>query len=199
MKRAAFVRQPVDVSLPQAAELLNAVGDVAYIAGGAARMLVMGDEVPAAWDIDLFLYHPSDLARCLSALGELGYWHEANTERSAQFAPRDVDELAVQVIPFFRDAYSVTSGQPEDVLSCFSFTTEMFAIVKPGIAVVGASAVEDTRSRMLVVQNVTTPLVCGLRAVKHAYKGFGIAPEQLQIIFDAYRDRANAEAEKWRY
>lgn len=200
MKRADFVRTPVIVANPQIRQLLDAVGDYAYVAGGAARQIVMGQEAPQAWDIDLFLYHPGDLARVSAAVAALGYVNDVDTERSSEFAPRIPGELAVQIIEYYRDAWSLTAGQPEDVLSHFSFTTEMFAVVRlrrTTEAVVGASSAADTRSHMLVVQNVTSPLVCGLRAVKHAYKGFGIDPQQLQIIFDAYRERGGPEAKAW--
>lgn len=202
MNRAAFVRQPVVVASSQILQLLDAVGDLAYVAGGAARQIVMGAEAPPAWDVDLFLYHPGDFERAVAAVAALGYVNDVDTERSSEFAPRIPGELPVQIIEYYRDAWSLTSGQPEDVLSHFSFTTETFAVVRRNRtteAVVGATAVDDTLSHMLRVQNVTSPLVCGLRAVKHAYKGFGIEPDQLQIIFDAYLERARAEADKWRY
>lgn len=201
MTRAAFVRGPVNVWAPQIAELLDAVGDIAYVAGGAARQLFMTDAVPPAWDIDLFLYEPGDFEEVKTRIQALGYVNAARTEHSAEFEPRTSRDLPVQVIEPFEDAWSKSAGEPEDVLSCFSFTTEMFAIVttEDGFeAVIGATAVADTDSRMLVVQNVTNPLIVSLRAVKHGFKGFGIAPEQMQLIFDAYMERAKPEAKTWR-
>lgn len=194
MKRTDFVRQPVDVWAPQIRELLTSVGDVAYVAGGAARELVMRDEAPPSWDIDLFQYRPGDVDIDVirETLRRIGYHSEEQTQRSYRFTRND-GELEVQIIAYYRDAHSLTSGAPEDVLAHFSFTAEMFAIV-PGAgsaaAIIGSTAIDDVRSRMLVVQNVTDPLVVALRAVKYGYKRFGIAPEQLQIVFDAYMKRA---------
>lgn len=192
---AAFVREDIEVWLPQIEELLDVVGDIAYVAGSAARQLVMLD-VPYPWDIDLFLYDPNDLDRCKDVVRSLGYTQQIYTEHSSEFDPRDESELPVQVIEFYQDEWSRTSGQPEDVLSHFSFTTEMFAVVKRnGItqAIIGKDSREDTESRMLRVQNVTDPLVVCLRAVKHGYKGFGIAPEEMVKVLDAYRERGT----KW--
>jgi hypothetical protein len=186
-----FVRERFDVWAPQIDELLDAVGEIAYVAGGAARQLIMPD-APYAWDIDLFLYDGDDLNRCKDAVRRLGYRQQIYTEHSSEFDPRDDSEWPVQIIEFFENQWSLSSGSPEDVLSHFSFTTEMFAVVrKNGVteAIVGKDSRAHTESRMLRVQNITDPLIVGLRAVKHAYKGFGISPEELQKIMDEYAVR----------
>lgn len=188
--RGDFVRGPVDVWAPQISDLLRSVGHIAYVAGGAARELVMRDVAPPAWDIDLFMFDGADVGLCKEMLFGMGYRQDAYTEHSSQFHPPEPEtQLAVQVIEHFENEWSLTTGEPEDVLSHFSFTTEMFAVVarSEGFeAVVGVRAPEDTRSRMLKVQNVTDPLIVSLRAVKYGYKGYGISEEEMQKVFDEY-------------
>jgi hypothetical protein len=148
---AIFTETPIAVWAPQVATLLDAVGDIAYVGGGAARQLVLPDAAPDAWDIDLFLYEGGSLMECKRRLLALGYTQESFTEHSSQFHPPVREgNLDVQIIEFFQDEWSLTSGEPEDVLSHFSFTTELFAVaIRNGtaVAIVGDNAIPSAYRR----------------------------------------------------
>jgi len=185
----SFIVEPVDVWAPQVFELLEALGPAGFVAGGAARQIVMRDEAPPAEDVDVFTASRQELTACSEAIRSLGYLVTADTRFATTYRARDwVYELNVQLIKPFSDTWNLTYGTPEEVLSRFSFTTEMFAIAH-GEAIVGVAARQDTEERCLVLQNITDPLWVSLRATKYAAKGYSIAPSEMRRILDAWMDR----------
>lgn len=185
---AGFSHRSIEVWAPQVQELLTRLQDVAYVAGGAARELVMRKEAPAAEDVDVFLYDEGRFDECCRTLTSLGYQAHAVSAFAASYVRDWVFELPVQVIRPAKDNWSLTWGEPEAVLSHFSFTTEQFAVAEQ--AIVGADAEADTRSRRLRVANVTDPVQVALRATKYAAKGYHIEQSEMQRIFDAAIVRA---------
>ncbi len=186
---AAVASEPVQVWAPQVADLLEVLAGVGYVAGGAARQVVLRGDAPPAEDIDVFLYRRDDFASCAAAVASLGYSVLGETPFAVSFSARQpIHELPVQVIKPFRDEWSLTYGTPEEVITQFSFTTEMFAIAG-GRAVVGASAREDTLARRLVLQNITNPLWVALRATKYTAKGYSVSATDMRRILDAWMDR----------
>lgn len=189
MPANAVSSEAVVVWAPQVADLLEALAGVGFVAGGAARQIIMRDDAPAAEDIDVFLYRREDFALCSAAVASMGYPVSGETPFAVTFSPRRFAyELPVQVIKPFRDEWSLTYGTPEEVITQFSFTTEMFAIAG-GRAVVGASAREDTLARRLVLQNITNPLWVALRATKYTAKGYSVSATDMRRILDAWMDR----------
>lgn len=187
------VRRLVDVWAPQLGELLEALDGLAYVAGGAARQIVMREQAPPAEDIDLFLYRVADYETCLKIVGDLAYVSADVSENSVSFWPRDwVNELGVQVIrPFideWRDRWRRCYGEPEDVIGHFAFTTEQFAIAG-NEAIIGPNAIADTALRRLIVNNVTEPAVVAWRAVKYGHKGYVMEPSEMQRVFDVAEER----------
>jgi hypothetical protein len=181
--------EPVEIWAPQVADLLAAVGDVAFVAGGAARQIVMSGDAPAAEDIDVFLRERGSFDKAAAVLEALGYRRQKTSSFSVTYAPRDlVHELHVQLIKPYSDDWSLTYGTPRQVIEKFSFTTEMFA-VEAGKATIGPSAIEDTKARRLVLQTITNPLWVSLRAMKYAAKDYYIAPADMRRILDAWMDR----------
>lgn len=179
----------VEIWAPQVADLAVALRQLAFVAGGAARQIVMRNDAPPAEDIDLFLYTDEDFRAACLEVENLGYYRAAESAFSTTFGPRDlIHELPVQVIKPFRDTWSLTYGAPEDVITQFSFTTEMFALDR-GRAVVGVSAQEDTLARRLVLQNITNPLWVALRATKYTAKGYSVSAADMRRILDAWMDR----------
>lgn len=185
----AFIHEPVKLWAPQLTELVQELDGVAYIAGGAARQLIMVEDAPPAGDIDLFIYHSEEFGKCLKMVQSLGYEIEDEQPTSIHFAPRGDRELEVQVIRPYHGRWSLSFGSPEDVISHFSFTTEMFAVTKTQ-AIYGDRSKKHTNNRELVIQNITDPLNVALRAVKYGQKGYGIDPTEMQKLMSAYAFRS---------
>lgn len=180
--QTTFIRT-IPAHAPQVDELLATVGHIAFIAGGAARELVMPGVAPPAMDVDVFLYSASSYEEARQLIGGLGYAFFGYTENAACFDPRSDADLAVQLICPNQDPLACTAGRVEDVLSHFSFTTEQFGITHNGTAIVGADAMSDTRDRLLCLVNVNDPLAVACRATKYAAKGYFMPMHEMHSLF----------------
>jgi hypothetical protein len=183
-----FYTRPVIVWSLQVAGLLEMAGKYAYVAGGAARQLAI-DDAPPAQDIDLFLYAEDGYTPCCNALRDMGYPFVGESDNAAIYEGRDTDELAVQVIRPYRDAFSLTYGAPRDVLSCFSFTTEQFAVTADNKALFSEEGVVHTHARRLVINNITDPLQLAMRALKYAAKGYYFDQAEMHRLFVEWERR----------
>jgi hypothetical protein len=184
-----FVSEHVEIWAPQVADLLEALGAVAFVAGGAARQLVMLT-APAAEDVDLFVRSRAAFETCEKGLIDLGYQVVGASPFAVTFAARNWRlELPVQLIRPYEDTWTKTYGTPEEVLSHFAFTTEKFAVCAGGEAIVGETARRDTSERRLVLQQITNPLWVALRATKYAAKGYQIDLSEMRRVLDAWVDR----------
>lgn len=188
-----FFEWLVDVWSAQVREIQVAIEGAGYIAGGAARQIVLGEQAPPAQDIDVFLERAEAYGSVCKAIQELGYIFEAESDNAALFVPpNDLrDELPVQVIRPYQDEHSLTFGPVREVLSRFSFTTEMFGLAGQ-TAVFTEAAMVDTKETRLVINNVTDPLQLAMRALKYAGKGYYFDQAEMHRLFVEWEKRPQA-------
>lgn len=176
-------------------DVIRAFEGVGYVAGGAARYLLV-PEAPEPKDIDVFLFgrHMD-----LSPMEELGYEPQGGSPRAPGFV-RANDELSVQVVIPADDQIGMSNwGSPLRVLSQFTFKTEQAAVWYGAGGFAGLLSVmgkEDTENRVLNTNNHrTSPILSLYRINKYGQKGYTISMETLLEITTVLHRLSNKEYE----
>lgn len=172
----------------QIREVIVAFEDIGYVAGGAARYLLVPD-APEPADIDVFLYQQT---MNVQPLIDLGYELAGNPNSRAPFftSPGGDKELRVQVIRPDPNSTRRAFGTPLEVLKSFTFHTEQAAIWYEAdgavglISVAGRAATED---RVLTNNRISNPVLSLFRLNKYGRKGYSVSMMSLQEITDALR------------
>ena len=177
--------------------VLNALGDRAFVAGGAARRAIMGEEAPVPEDIDVFLRRAQHHALVGKNIEDLGYKFEADIGSALVFLVEGIHNLRqgkpIQLILPEVSEMRVSVGNPVEVMDKFAFRTEQFAVYMSGDKVVGVhttEAVNDTRERRLVINHVSDPVRVAWRAVKYGRKGYNIPQVDLYHLMEDWRLRS---------
>ena len=200
---------------PQAIGLLRNNQEAGYIAGGYARWVFAnvysahGVPIVEPGDVDFFLRSPKGLDVMAYSLASAGYeavkelphaieYHYVIGDEGGNFA-KDPAILAVQVIKPHMDNYMKGFGTPEDLFDHFDFRTNIFALVcetsiddEDEVAysiLTTDQAIDDSKRKRLVVQNINDPIALVHRAVKYAKKGYSMSRVEVSKIFEAWDER----------
>ncbi len=176
----------------QIREVIVAFEGIGYVAGGAARYLLVPD-APEPLDIDVFLY-------CsgfdVDPLLRLGYEPvEDSAHRAPFFVSPGEGELRVQVVRpdhRARQAY----GPPLEVLQSFTFTTEQAAVWYGAGGAAGLLSVAgrvDTENRALYNNRISNPILSLFRLNKYGQKGYSLSMETLIEITDVLRSYSESK------
>lgn len=188
---------------PYVLEILKAVGDMGFIAGGMARRAIMGDEAPEPEDIDVFVKRADLLQQVWTAIEALGYTYQADVGMAHLFLPGNAvmvrpdlmvndGRKPIQLIKPAREPGFMTTGTVVEVIDHFAFRTEQFAVHRNGGRVVGVyttEGVNDTRNRVLHLNlcDPVDPVTVAWRAVKYGRKGYSISRLELLRLFEQWR------------
>jgi len=171
----------------QILEVAEEFEGVGYVAGGAARFLVV-EGAPEPADIDVFLYGG---AFDYEPLLRLGYEPSELGPPWAPFFERDEGELKVQVVrPDVSDDKRVSHGTPLEVLSRFTFHTEQAAIWYGAGGAAGLLSVlgrESTEERILSNNSISNALLSMYRLNKYGRKGYVVSMESVMEIANTLR------------
>lgn len=174
-------------------EFLTQFQDLAFVAGSAARRVVMGPKADEPHDIDLFLYDRDSFSDVCDTLQSLGYGEQVRRLAVTYVRPSIVgDSIPVQVVIPTEDEFQRTFGEPEAVLSQFAFTAQQFAVeAKDGKirATYSVRAINDARSRRLKVASIGSPILVAWAAMKYTAKGYFLEPSDLAELFTAWESR----------
>lgn len=190
-------------SVPDIEEVLTWAAPDAYIAGGAARYAILGDNAPQPTDIDIWLFAPHQAGyvppKLWKSMEKAGYQcskvsRVANTYSYDIWGWRDtsIRKLPLQVVM----KHCTT---PPALLQTFSFTTERFAIWKEGKKIMTAyddGAILDTKNKVIHIKDITNPVMSIARVVKYAHKGYSISLVEIQKILDAWAAMTPEQKEK---
>lgn len=174
----------------------DAVKDIAFVGGGAARYLYSA-KAPVPSDIDLFLLddNPPRFVAASVALAAAGY-PERGRQGSAFVHTNLNARLPVQLVPpVAYDALQQRSearvemkryGSPRTVLEGFTFFVEQFALeaTPGGYRLTWTDhARTDLQRQRLRLNRIANPIYATWRIAKYARKGFKISLVQLQELF----------------
>jgi len=187
---------------PAIRSLLGALGEVGFLAGGAARKLVTGMDEPN--DLDIFLYGDNEgdanasLTRAVEIMRDLGYVEKTRRLAITFELPSVAGQLLpVQIVVPFRDAWQRTYGTPVEVLSQFAFTVQQFAVESIDgnlVATYSPMGIEDTHKRTLRVTSVGSPPFLIWSAMKYGGKGYRISIPEIGVVLENWADRP----QEWR-
>lgn len=176
----------------QIQEVVEAYTGIGYVAGGAARYILL-PRAPEPLDIDVFLFSSQFDA---SPLKELGYDLAGGVERAPAFS-RDPDELRVQVVrPDPGHPKRKGHGMALEVLSSFTFTTEQAAVWEGAEGFAGLLSVEgreSTESRILSNNLISNPILSMFRLNKYGQKKYAVSMDMVMEIASALRDLTDDE------
>ena len=158
----------------QIQEVVEAYVNVGFVAGGAARYLLVPG-APEPQDIDVFLFRPTF---DVDPLIELGYDEDGGVARAPHFS-QYLQELKVQVVRPDPDHPKRTSyGTPLEVLSSFTFHTEQAAVWFSAGGYAGLLSVkgrESTESRILTNNLISNPVLSMFRLNKYGLKEYMVS------------------------
>lgn len=176
----------------QARELAYALEGEAFIAGGMARKIALGDEAPDPSDIDIFCLHKDGFPRVEKIVKALGYRY-SGAQGSAEAWERDAfAEITVQLVPtvgIHNEQHRF--GSPTTVIGDFTFITEMFALWADGesspLRVAYTNEAErDTKYKRIRFNRLVSPIYATWRIAKYARKGYHISLAETQKLFAAW-------------
>lgn len=165
----------------QIREIIKAYEGIGFVAGGAARFVLIPD-APHPSDIDIWMYHS---LLDPNPLYELGYHELEEVTGTRRFRRHDTD-LPVQIILPHSLRSTKSWGTPLEVMLTFTFTTEQFAVMHgaggaSGLLSVAAKA--DTENRVIMNNNCTkNPILSLHRLNKYGRKGYQVSMETLLEI-----------------
>lgn len=184
-----FFHQPIAwYKHEQTAQVLNAIEDLGFIAGGWARWELLSD-APEPSDIDVFCLHPSfaiafQIQENLKRIGYQyqHYLHTADVYRHPNYGH------TVQVIR--PNVGLELAGSPEEVLGRFDFTVNQFALTNSAqhgrMVYEGADSRDHHFLKRLVFVNISSPLSLLNRTIKYVQKGYELPPTEAAKLFLAY-------------
>ncbi len=189
--------EDIDFDLPygrQIKEVVEAYQGIGYVAGGAARYLLVPD-APGPGDIDVFLFGDRHDWKPLT---EIGYdWH-GGVERAPLFS-RDSSDLRVQVVKPDPDNPQRTGyGPPLQVLQAFTFHTEQAAIWRGegGFSgLMSSDGLYATQNKVLTNNVISNPILSMFRINKYGRKGFSIGMKDVMEIAEAINALGSQEFE----
>ena len=174
----------IDYNVPfgrQIQEVVDAFQGSGYVAGGAARYILVPD-APGPGDIDVFMFgdHID-----YSPLTELEYDFQGGVERAPRFS-RGPESLVVQVVrPDPDNPLRTGFGPPLEVLSSFTFHTEQAALWKGTLAHAGllsAAGLLSTQHKVLTNNLISNPVLSIFRLNKYGQKGYSVGMETVMEI-----------------
>ncbi len=174
----------------QVFELITALDGQAYVAGGAARFLLV-PEAPEPGDIDIFLYRESNCFPVVAELGRLGYDYADGPPRCPRYDRENKNELKVQVVTPDENFQGRPSyGVPLELLRGFTFYTEQFALwhgVSGPAGLFSTKGREDTEARILRFNSLANPLLAAYRINKYGQKGYSVGMEEIMKLAESLR------------
>lgn len=178
---------PNDLRNGQLEALLSALTTLGFVAGGAARKVLIPD-APEPTDIDVFLYNEKgSTSQADLVLRNMGY-SPAPVLPSAYVYRHPAFVLPVQVIKPYVGLKLY--GKPAEVLSKFDFTVNQFALEYTAQSLVLAHEGEESHSdhvnRYLNIVNIASPLSLLNRMQKYVAKGYRMPPPEMAKLFLAY-------------
>ncbi len=169
----------------QILEVVGAFEGIGYVAGGAARYMIIPD-APVPADIDVFLYGG---VFDYEPLIRLGYEPDyAKGPSRAPFFVQEEEELRVQVVRPDAPGNRVSHGTPLAVLQSFTFHTEQAAIWYGAGGVAGLLSVKgraSTEERVLTNNNISNAILSMYRLNKYGRKGYSAGMETVTEIANA--------------
>ena len=207
MKLALVFKTEEIPNLPtkQMEEVINIVGDHAFIAGGAARLAILGDDAPVVGDIDVF-YKPFSIGQATvlqddrEALYKIGYIDNySKPTPNTLTLTKDGETYPVQLVLPTITGNIKCWGTPQEVITDFSFTTEMFAIEKvKGKYLVHYTnaAYNATKTRTIIINKTSSGPLMMARVIKYIKKGYSIHPEEITKIFQHFAAMTPQEQQK---
>ena len=170
----------------QIREIIIAFEGIGYVAGGAARYLLV-PEAPEPADIDVFLYQDY---MDTSPLDNLEYTSDNPEIRAPFFTSPGDGELRVQVVRPDHGARK-SFGTPLEVLQSFTFHTEQAAVwYGPGGAagLISVAGQEATEERVLTNNHIANPVLSLFRLNKYGRKGYSLSMDTLVEITDVLHE-----------
>lgn len=188
---------PLSAADPQMIGILAALNGIGFVAGSAARRMILGDDAVPPNDIDIFLYRPEGQPDAVRALTDFGY-KEKVRRLAITFERYSVGAkfLPVQIVLPVKDTYQQTYGEPATVLAQFAFTVQQFAVeFDAGIvkATYSPLGIDDDYRRILRNVNprgLGSPLLRFWSAQKYIARGYRMLPEEAADLLDAWADRS---------
>jgi hypothetical protein len=176
----------------QIVEVAYAIQGHGFIAGGAARALIM-PEAPEPADIDIFCLSPEHCDPVREAVKAIGYAFEGE-QGSAELYRAGFENLPVQIVPASPTLSGPRRyGTPVEVLGDFTFITEMFAVYAVGATsplqqVYTQAAKTDTRLKRIRFNKLVSPIYATWRISKYSRKGYRISLRDVQTLFEAWQE-----------
>lgn len=168
------------LTITQVLRELPKIGDGAWLAGGALRRTLMGEEPDS--DFDLFFHNDVRLNLYAVALEGRGFVRQRESEHHVHYRGRLAgQDRDVQLIRF---TYYQTA---EDVITSFDYTICQFATDGDDI-VVGDFSLWDLARKRLAVHRITFPIASMRRLIKYTKQGFYACDGTLRDLLESARD-----------
>lgn len=185
------LKNPISMTHPQVFEVWQIANKtVAFIAGGAVRSIVLGEEVA---DIDVFQTFGSKFDEFVVNMKAAGYavlFQNSMLTRLVKDGYPTVDAVRPREAEHLK-----TFGSQAEVIANFDFTVCRGALTHDDIALIDPEMVKHAKEKRLVVRHIVCPLSSVKRIAKYAMKGYTVATSEVYKLFSAWTERtAHARA-----
>ena len=186
-----FCRTGVLRQDPQITKLCQALQDIAWIVGGAARFVCSPQmNLPPAGDVDVFLRQPTSKARIEAILGELGYQKTSDGRLASTWMNATWKRPVQVVLPRTEKHLCSCSENPEDILQKLDFSVCRALLLSPMEALVDVDFLKDEIGMRLSIKHIVCPLTSVRRIAKYTAKGYKISMGEILKLFAEWSERA---------